>query len=453
MKFRRCLAQLIYFSLFELICVAGHQVGLSETDFSWKLSTCDGGRIIDLPSSVPGNVFVDLIRAGIINGDPYFRFNERDYSWIANECWSYKTDPFAFEHLSTRSAEESLYLRVEGVDTIAEIFLNDDHIGNCSNVFHPHVFGPIDMSLLAKAKTNVLRIDIKSALVTAHAKASAYPYKIPATENYNVWAEPSDRSFVRKPGSDFGWDWGPAFVPAGIYGGVSFIALNGLQMKGLHLRHHLTADLSSGLVDVSIDAYCPVYGEAYASVYLDGHFQFDKSVQIPSTSTERTFNDQLSVKSRPRCLVHLGFIEIFNASLWWPRGLGAQHLYEVEVRLIDSKGPLPPAGTRRSLAMQSLKRRIGLRAVELVQDAVEPGSEESLFYLRINGQSVFVRGANMIPLDSFHSRVTPADREYLLATAAQANMNMLRVWGGGTYQPDDFYDKADEMGIMVRIRL
>ena len=145
-----------------------------------------------------------------------------------------------------------------------------------------------------------------------------------------------------------------------------------------------------------------------------------------------------------------------SAELWWPRGHGGQHMYSVEVRYFDDDSNSKFSDTKGE-SYQSILRNVGVRSVELMQDAYEPvkaststsDPSPASFYFRINGEPIFFRGANLIPFDSIPDRVSQTDRTYILEAAAEANFNSVRIWGGGMYQPDDLYDTADKLGLLV----
>ena len=182
--------------LVELI--SGGEIVLND----WTLSSCDN-KFSDVIANVPGFVNTDLINAGLIPLDPYYRYNELNMSWVAKECWVYTSGPFSFD-LQHDLFTTPLRLNLENVDTAAEIFLNGVQIGYCENSFRPH---SITIPTALVKESNVLTVKMLSSLGVALSKANKYPYPVPETLNYNVWAEPSNRNFIRKTGSDMGWDW------------------------------------------------------------------------------------------------------------------------------------------------------------------------------------------------------------------------------------------------------
>ena len=470
----------------------------SET--SIMIRSCTGQFAV--PGSIPGNLHLDLLRANKLKGDPLYRFNEVEDSWVvsnATECWKYEISGIQLKD----NMQDPMYIRFEAIDTVAVARLNGHLLGTMNNAFRSHVLGPIDASTL-RNDGNTLVLEFPNVLSTAAERARNYPYPVPATRNYNIWAEPTHRSFVRKAGSDFGWDWGPAFVPVGILGEITWQQCPMGKLEGLLVHQHslrIALTKSSVSLDVSIQLSSVARRvDTFASVYLDGVFLFHKKFSVTSdgrgihcyqsqvqASRKQCDSEEGSGGSSPqRVLVSLGTVNITDAALWWPRGWGQQHLYELEVRYFypvsgssssdiysdfgsSSDSGRMGAGYGRAPLFQSMKRRIGIRSIELVQDELprtdtdaltdtstdsdaetnKDSMPPSLFYLIVNDVPIHIRGANMVPLDPFHSRVTAADRHYLLASAVAANMNMLRVWGGGIYQPDDFYDEADRLGVLV----
>lgn len=185
-----------------LIWVYVRSAFCSEYDLklqNWSLSTCD--ESIKIKATIPGNLILDLMQAGIISDDPYYLFKERELSWIAKSCWRYQSDHFEMSMFNLKLSSPSIYLRLEGMDTIATIILNGEIIGKTDNQFVNHRI-KVDKSLLSY-DMNTIRIDVTSALIEGDKRASAYPYDIPLTSNYNVWAEPTNRNFIRKAGRTF----------------------------------------------------------------------------------------------------------------------------------------------------------------------------------------------------------------------------------------------------------
>jgi len=349
-----------------------------------------------------------------------------------------------------------VYIRLTGVDTVATIRINEQIVGETDNAFRNYTLRIPDN--LLSSDENSIEIKILSPISYAHDKASRYAYSVPHTENYNVWTEPSNRNFVRKAGSDYGWDWGPAYAPSGITGGVSLFQSPYGRVDSLVVLQ----SLSPSYEEVTLEPKLRVFGvseksQVKVSVYIDGDEKLSNMYALDSSGDTEYIS------------LTLGTLRLSNPVLWYPIGHGNPHMYSVKVKYCP---------TSDGDQCQEIHKKIGIRSVELVREYITTPRAESqwknstihssrslktstvdiptlytvppqTFYFKVNGVAVYARGANFIPIDSFSSRITQADREYILRTAVQANMNMIRVWGGGVYQPDDFYDLADEMGLMV----
>lgn len=435
-------------------CSTGSSLRIFSTSehFKWTLSNCDGS--ISVAGTVPGEVHTDLMNANIISKNPYFRYNELNMSWVAlEECWRLESEAFTLEP----SNEAAWNLKLRGVDSVASIYMNDILVGETNNVFRRYTF-PITQSMVSSGG-NILKVVLHGVTQYVKNRAMEYPYEVPETENYNVWAEPSNRNFIRKPGSDFGWDWGPAFIPAGIYNEITFFQSSVGVLENVIIHQEISdCEFSSAVLDVSVEiAAVSALSTVVAAVYLDSVLQFTNEYIVSALA---------GVDSSTT--LFLGQLIISDPILWWPRGFGDAHLYALEV-VYDVQGS----------SIQRLTRKIGIRTIELVQDRIETDQELSAtgethpiskgtysrngllgarslytvpattFYLKINGVPIFAKGANFIPMDVFPNRVSKEDRKYMLQAALASNMNMVRVWGGGMYQPDDFYDTADELGLMV----
>jgi beta-mannosidase len=402
--------------------------------------------------------------AGIIKLDPYFRYEEENLSWITEQCWAYTIRPTLPADLDINF---DLYLHFNGIDTVSTITFNDVMIGSSNNAFREYSFKVPRAILRRGPRDNVIRVELASAREYAKTQAAAYPYPVPETQNYNVWAEPTSRNFVRKAGSDMGWDWGPAYIPLGITGQVSFfqqdVVRGAGRLAGLAVRQSLAEDYKTAEMAVTVHV-------ADIPILQPGEHTADKLATLGSSEVaiELRVNGAVvathtahvshlpGAKSAQQ--IALPAVTIADLQLWWPVGViadGQPTLYAVEVTY-DGQ--------------QRASRKVGFRTVELVQDAIPTEVEDvsasgtpasakrvgelytvspATFYFKINGIPVFMRGANFIPIDAFQSRVTDADREYVLRSALAANMNMVRVWGGGIYQPDQFYEVADALGVMI----
>lgn len=268
---------------------------------------------------------------------------------------------------------------------------------------------------------NTLAITIAPAILEAFARNATYPYAAPILTYQSV----APYNFLRKPASDFRWDWGPAFAPSGIYGGVKVEGYSTGQLTGASIAQHHGATPDAGPVTLTVDAFVemPVAGEK-GTLTVAGAWSASAPVVLPSTGLT-TLRVNITVPP--------------PYDLWWPVGYGAQPLYNISVTYAPSDGSTP----------SSVARRVGLRAISLVRTPLGPGAgrDGDSFHFEVNGVPIFAKGSNMIPLHIFASKTAPADLRAMVDDSVAANMNMLRVWGGGLYPQDAFYDACDEKGM------
>jgi len=363
-----------------------------------------------LSATVPGCVHTDLLAVGRI-GDPFYRLNEKDQQWIENESWEYRTTVPVDAATLARDRVELVFA---GLDTFADVFVNGAHVLTADNMFRSW---RADVKARLKAGPNEILVRFASPIAKVKPAYDALGYKLPAAndqgkEMVSMWA--------RKAPYHYGWDWGPRFVTSGIWRPVALEAwdvarLDDVQVFQNKLEAGKTAEL--GIVARVVAAHA---GKAHVTVAQPG----GPTLGAADVTLKAGVND-----------VKLG-ARIDKPELWWPDGLGAQKLYTLEVKLAGADGKPRDARTRR----------IGLRTIEVVHERDKEGKS---FTIKVNGAPVFMKGANWIPADSFVTRVTEDRYRTLLQSAKDANMNMLRVWGGGIYEDDRFYDLADEMGLLV----
>jgi len=363
-----------------------------------------------LPATVPGCVHTDLLAAGKI-GDPFFRLNEKDQQWIENEAWEYRT---TLPVDAATLARERVELVFAGLDTFAEVFVNGAPVLTADNMFRTW---RADVKAKLKVGDNQILVRFASPIAAVKPAYDKLGYKLPAAndqgkEMVSMWA--------RKAPYHYGWDWGPRFVTSGIWRPVALEAwdearLDDVQVFQNKLEAGKVAEL--GIVARVVAARA---GKARITVAQPG----GPVLGHADVTLKPGAND-----------VKLG-ARIDKPELWWPAGLGPQRLYTLETKLATGDGRATDARTTR----------IGLRTIEVVH---ERDAEGKSFFIKVNGAPVFMKGANWIPADSFVTRVTADRYRALLQSAVDANMNMLRVWGGGIYEDDRFYDLADELGLLV----
>lgn len=334
---------------------------------------------------VPGDAISALHAAGAIV-DPYWGRNEDDLRWICERDWVL-TRRFS----SDGAAAE---LCIEGLDTIAEVRLNGVVVLQAANAFRRW---RVDVSAHLRAGENEISIRFASVVREAARLQAEQPFPVPyAAQNCPI----PNGNMIRKPACDFGWDWNIALAPFGIWGGIR------LEPVAPRIRDIIVSQRHrDGRAEVTVE------------VFADGP---EVSVSLCDVSAMAAV-----VAGRARLV-----LTIENPDLWWPAGQGAQPLHDLRVTMGDVVAT----------------RHIGLRQLDLVS---EPDAAGLSFGFRINGRDVFAKGANWIPADALHGRITQAAVRDLLQSAVDAHMNMIRVWGGGRYEPDWFYDLCDELGLMV----
>ncbi|KAL3656890.1 hypothetical protein V7S43_018229 [Phytophthora oleae] len=387
----------------------------------WTFRSANGSVRVD-NASVPGTSHVHLMDAGVI-GDPYYRFNERGYRWIAEETWVYETQVT----LVTGDVEAQPALVFEALDGVARVNVNEKQVVATANSFVPY---RIDVAALVVEGVNHIQVEFEPVTQYARQQAQKYPYFVPATENFNTWTEPTRRSFVRKAGSDFGWDWGPAYVTSGIAASASIeFQEKVVKLKDLHVVQVFPGgreDLS--VVDVTVRVTLDGGGVRHENVTFDLLVDGEKEAAITTTIPEDW---------KENAVIDLTF-RLGNPRLWWPAGYGEPYLYALRV---DAWGADFNA---------SLSHKTGIRQVELVQEDTNAGNVTGkTFYFTINHVPIFIKGANWIPTDSFPTRTKASTVQHLLESVRAANMNMIRVWGGGRYESDLFYSECDRLGILV----
>lgn len=489
--------------------------------------------------TLPGSVHGALRDAGVLPQDPLIGFNEQTYRWVALSNWTYSTTLDISPATLADAEDGALDLILEGVDTFCDVSLNGVVLATLDNSFFRHLVPLNAPRSPLRAGHNTLRLRFTSALTAAAAAAAAYPYPVPDNSQLvacKTWPCPPGAgdvvgalphyNFARKGASDSGWDWGPAFSPVGVYAAPRLVAHASMFLTDVVVSHVLNADGSGALLAVrSVFSVAPAPPPrlrrpppAADAVAVCVSYDVEGVALPPNASRAVVRAARGSQPAEPlggaaREVSHDHYLWIPSPlRLWWPRGYGPQHMYNVTVTAVpcyggegEGKGEGAEGGVRlrlkrerRKLAPSSetwtggegegeegrgrgtfsthddettttlttmtITRRIGLRHVELI-DRSEHDQSPATYHLRVNGSPVFVKGANMIPVDAFHGHgggsgggggggspaaaAAAATTERLLMAAISANMNAVRVWGGGRYQSDAFYSRCDELGVLV----
>ena len=372
--------------------VAAQQINLKS--FVWNLYS-DTVSATDVD---PSDVYLALFSKGIID-KPFFGDNEKKLQWVSKKEWTFETE----FPLSAKTLEKDRVEMVfEGLDTYANVYLNGQLVLKADNMFRKWV---VDIKRVAK-RENRLKIVFKS------------PFKIiREARNKGEWKLPYDYGFVRKAPYHFGWDWGPVFVTCGIWKAAYLKAWNNARLNDFFVKQNRVTPLLAQLkLSLSLEAAQP--DAVVVQVYRDSVLLREDSVAVHEGTNQYLMEDVIVA---PR--------------LWWPNGMGEPHLYNYKA-IVRAEGK----------NLDSMTIATGLRNVELVQ---QPDSIGRSFYFKVNGVPLFAKGANYIPPDNFLPRVSEVKYRQIIRDAKDDNMNMLRVWGGGTYEDDDFYRLCDENGILV----
>ena len=376
----------------------------AELDISgiFALTSPDRSDIaIDI--ALPGDVHAALLSRGLIP-DPYFGTNEQDVMWVNRTRWSVER---VFD-VPAGMTTGHLTLTLSEVDCIATISLNGAVLAEVDNQFIRH---DLDVTGKVLPGANTLRIDFAVARDVAAERAAAHPFPVPFTKNYQTnGLEGVHMNFIRKTACHAGWDWGICLMPTGVYGTMKLRQSPLARQDSVQVAQHHEGGVCTLSVTTRIIAFG--IGQVDLTHRIDGQSVGGKRDVVAG---ENVFVDE---------------IRIANPALWWPNRRGAQPLYTLET-LLDQEMTV---------------RKLGLRDLEWV---VEPDEIDHNFKCRINGRDITMMGANWIPNDAIPSRITPEAVRDVLESAAAANMNMLRIWGGGQYEPDWFYDLCDELGILI----
>ena len=353
----------------------------------WLLSDDSGQYAV--PMAVPGDAISALRDAGTIP-DPYWRRNEYDLRWIAERDW-----------VLTRTFEvrdRAMTLVMSMLDTVVDVSLNGQAVYHADSAFRTH---RVDVSNVLEVGENTIALRFRSAPAEARTRAARQPYPVPfQTDNCPI----PHGNLLRKPECDFGWDWNIALAPFGIYGDIC-LEPHGPSITGVIVAQAHDTQGVTVTVDVQTDGVA------------DGQ-EIRVSLCGVETTGQVTFGGA-SLKLR-----------LSAPELWWPSGLGAQVLHVLAIATGDTRAT----------------RRIGLRDIQLV---TRPDDAGAGFAIHVNGHPVFMKGANWIPADALPGDITQDVCRALLGSAVEAHMNMIRLWGGGRYEPDWFYDMCDELGLLV----
>ncbi|MDE1150562.1 MAG: glycoside hydrolase family 2 protein [Azospirillaceae bacterium] len=377
-----------------------------------------GGETSWRAAKVPGTVQTDLLALGRI-GDPFRRDAEAGLQWIGLSDWEYRTDIQVDEATLKRGHVDLVF---DGLDTFADVALNGTRLVSADNMFRQW---RVPVKALLHKGANTLTVALHSPIAKLQPWLLKQPYALPGEFDSAFGDEPAGKqtsNYVRKANYQYGWDWGPRYVTLGIWQPVRLEAWDGPRLDDFHVaQRKVTADAAEVTAEFDIQADRAGTLQVTVTPTTPG------GTDLPAVTRTVAVDAGANHVSLP--------IRIEHPRLWYPVGYGAPDLYTFHATVADGND-----------VVAKVERRTGLRNVELRRTPDQWGKS---FEFVVNGIPVFAKGANLIPFDAFPSRVPVESVRAMLQSARDANMNMLRMWGGGHYQSDAFYDMADEMGLMV----
>lgn len=384
------------------------QLQISLTD--WVFRACGEGEW--LPASVPGTVHTDLLRSGMIE-QPFYGTNEHDLQWIDKKDWEYRTVIHLGEDWQTLAVTE---LNFAGLDTYADVYVNQAHVLSADNMFRAWT---VNVKEVLQAGQNEIRIVFRSVVTEDLPKLTELGYPLPAPNDQSELGGLQEQRisvFARKAPYHYGWDWGPRFLTSGIWREAVLTGRDAAEIKDLYIRQNKVNGQEARLT---------------ALVEVEAPQAWSGMLRL-SAGGQEWMKAALLVQGRQTLELEL---VIDQPRLWWCNGLGSPELYTFRAELLE-----------RAETVSKSEVTTGLREIKLVR---KPDARGTSFYFELNGVPVFAKGANHIPNDSFITEVTEERYRHEIATAVESNMNMLRVWGGGFYEEEDFYRLCDEYGLLV----
>ena len=437
------------------------------------------------PATVPGTVHTDLMANRIIE-DPYFRLNERGVQWVDKEDWIYETH---FEADAGLLARERIELVFEGLDTYADVYLNDEKVLAADNMFRRW---RTEVKRLLRPGENTLKVYFHSPIKVDLPKYDSLPYRYEAVNDQSANGGLFDKRvsvFARKAGYHYGWDWGPRLPDAGLFREASVLAVKTARLAQVFVgqEHHVTGKTVHGnvvdFVRLTADAeieWMPGVTDGKVKIVMTVTSPDGKTVLTAESGTMDPLTNSAPAKNLTGLTCDLrnnhvqASLTVENPELWWPNGYGAQALYQVKVELVADD------------ILDTWEKKMGLRTITVNTDVMEDevfdehmtgqspdyddgdnmimtnGEKKIIitdkpaktvkgrnFAYEINGLQIFAMGADYIPEDNILTRQTRERTDLLLKSAQEANFNSLRVWGGGYFLDDFFYDVCDERGLLI----
>ncbi|MHA1268985.1 MAG: beta-mannosidase [Candidatus Helarchaeota archaeon] len=399
----------------------------------WKLMSDgyngeSGGVKIDV--EVPSTVFEVLIGRRVID-DPFYGLNEKEARWVSDSDWSYETD---FEVSDEILNKKIIIIRFDGIDTISEIYLNGEMLGFTENMFRRYEF---KINSIIK-KRNKLKVIIRSPVRYASDMIKKNGHKL----YIDVFGFPGVQ-YIRKAQYSFGWDWGPELSDLGIWRPVEIIGYDNVWIDDVYIVQNFKYKSEGGKpgadkgyenikvenVELSVQIELGMEQESTEFGKINDNYEIEVKLTSP---TGRKIIKNKRIKSKKVILE----INLEEPELWWTHDLGKPNLYKLKILVKSGDNVL-----------DKKEMRIGIRDIRLIRENDKWGES---FYFKLNGYPVFMKGANWVPIDQFLVRGKKLGLyKKLIRDVRLGNMNMIRVWGGGIYEDDEFYDLCDENGILV----
>jgi beta-mannosidase len=392
-----------FIGVFILVAFSSCKESKNDIEYQYLLKNwtfSQEGGSLSMPANIPGTVQTDLLSLNKIP-HPFLGTNEDFIQWISKKNWQYNTQ---FSVSEKTLLKQKHFLTFEGLDTYTEVYLNDSLLLKTNNAFR---CWEVDISDSMRL-TNELKILFHSTDSLEQKEADKLSYVLPE----------APRVFTRKPQFQYGWDWGPTIKTMGITKGISLVSYENTRFKDVYLK---TKSISDTLAQISAD------------LTIHTQKQQKTTIKITNNNTKETFTSTLVI-SPDKSEYSIPFT-IKNPNLWWTHNLGEPFLYDIEVDLFNE-----------DYKKESFTKKLGIRSIELVTDKDSIGES---FYFKLNGKPVYMKGANYIPQNIFLPEVSQKNYINLINDVVDANMNMLRVWGGGVYEDNFFYQLCNAKGILV----
>ncbi len=389
-----------YFILLILPYIAIAQQSQRFIHSNWKFHQI--GKEQWIPAKVPGSVITDLYVNKMIP-DPLYAANEKKIQWVEKEDWEYSTE---FICSSRELATKNIELKFEGLDTYAKVFLNNQLILQADNMFRTW---DVDVKKILKLGNNILTVQFSSPIKIAQSESKKLNYTLPDDE----------RVFTRKAAYQYGWDFAPRIINCGIWKPVHLCFYDDVSI----VHEYVSQNLKDSVAELNFNF----------TIHSDVKSDFVLTIS-DATDAKKIFASQHLFTQKGDSILSVSF-QINHPKLWWCNGYGEPSLYHFISTIKKS-----------NVIIEQKATTIGIRKVELIREKDKIGES---FYFKLNGVSVFMKGANVVPQNAIPSDVTKKDDHNIIQSVVEANMNMLRVWGGGIYPDDEFYNQCDENGILV----